>query len=304
MVSIWDEVYSRLAAYDVSTGRLLWDKHFGTTVETLAINSMADQVAGTFDVLLCQQPHLQRWELRTGKDLPPLENRSPDLSNLISEPSNAVIYNRDGNRILAVNLGEIRAWDSQSGKNVFTITPPQFGDRGERIYSIALSVNGKYLAGAGDTAVLFWNALTHKYLRRFGRSEDSPAKHILLDPEGRALYVDPGNSAPIVFDTTSGKVIHTFGPKDYAASQLTPAGDFVIISPIDIRTWSPKTNQFSKPLARRTSQAFVLKNGEIWGFDSSGSIWERDPTKPRVLTLFNNTTGKEIQRFTLPGRYQ
>ena len=138
-----------------------------------------------------------------------------DLSNLeeIGEPIfkndctvSAVAFTPLGSppRLIAADTsGVIRIWDTS------TWTLERTMDRGSRLYSIAISPDGRILATGGNERIVLWDFQAGTILRVLNQKS---AAALAFSPDGRALVSGNFDKNVVVWDVASGRQLRTFDP--------------------------------------------------------------------------------------------
>jgi RNA polymerase sigma factor (sigma-70 family) len=180
-----------------------------------------------------------RWDLATGKELPPLKKHLgmvtgihllPDQNLVITTGEEGLIrrwdartgkelsppegyvsrlhsdYSRDG-RLIAVGdgRGRLELWDARQGRRLHTLR-----DHGPAIAHLAFSPDGKSLAAAlSDRSVHFWSVPAGKEQRvlRCGKVQDLSTTRVMqFSPDGRRLLLADQKGRACVWDLPSQKV--------------------------------------------------------------------------------------------------
>ncbi len=301
VVSVRDSIWNRLIAYDTASGHPLWDHSLESPATSLAVDSNAAQVAGGFLVPDCGKPFLRRWNLRTGEELPALEDEG-NLSSILSDPVLAVEYSPDGSRLLAALGGDIRVWNTGTGRNIFQIQAPGFDrpEGSEKLADLTTDADNKKIAAASERSALLWDVASKKLLGRFGQFDQGSVEAVLLSPDSKLLAVQ-ARSVSKVYDTTTNKLVKSFD-SNFVPISFGPGGALVLAGPQGVLDWSPQGGKLSAPLPGKASSLFFLKDGRILGTVGLEKDWEGPSTQANILTLIDLTTGKQIQRLVIPGR--
>nr|BFE30017.1 serine/threonine-protein kinase [Actinomadura rugatobispora] len=101
----------------------------------------------------------------------------------------ALVFTPDG-RALAGGGGDLRLWDVASGATIRT-----FPGMAGQVHAIALSKDGRFLAGSGATSpVVLWDAATGRKIREFTGMGKATGP-IAFSPDGRLLASAPPEDA-------------------------------------------------------------------------------------------------------------
>lgn len=144
-----------------------------------------------------------------------------------------IAYSPDGNHIASVGaFGDVKIWDAANGNLIFYL-PSEENEIG---YSVSFSPDGKFLAAALKTGVIFINpADGQKKFKLEGNLEGAPNNevvHITFSPDSRYLTIANMEGVPQIWDlTTQTKTISLMGHKSPCDGvAYSPDGDLLATS--------------------------------------------------------------------------
>jgi WD40 repeat protein len=150
---------------------------------------------------------LKVWDTVTGRELFALGGHREDVRSVAFSP--------DGQRLASVSAtgarprqsAEIKVWDARTGQLTATLQWAKgLVDR------IAFSPDGKRLAVTTDNLVRLWDAATGEEVRELG-GHLGGVTHVVFSPDGKHLASAGGDRTTMLWDVTTGKLLHTFhGP--------------------------------------------------------------------------------------------
>jgi len=224
-------------------------------------------------------------------------------------------FTPDGKFIVSAGHDKvIRVWDWRAGKTVRTIRGQSgLGDEG-KIYAMALSPDGRWLAVGGwtpDNEIRLYDFKSGE-LRALLKGHSNVVNGLAFSPDSKKLI--SGGSADytaIIWDVEHGALLHRLeGHRDFIfAVGFTPDGARVVTGSFDttLRLWSVTDGALLKEMTghggKVRSLAVSPKNGTIASGDDSGEIrrWDgRTGALKRVLAHQDGAVGS--LRFSPDGR--
>jgi WD40 repeat protein len=147
------------------------------------------------------------------------------------QPIHAVAFFPDGRRFATMNnAGPVRIWDVKTGKELKRFTPGGEKLRDAGIIAMAVSGDGRYLAGApnrGDRekyGVLVWDVATMQVVGSFmGHSQ--MVKAIAFTPDARFVLSAGYDTTIRVWNIASGREIHCMRGHQSHVNTLTVTPD-------------------------------------------------------------------------------
>jgi serine/threonine protein kinase/WD40 repeat protein len=184
----------------------LWDTPAGREAVTLTGHDQSARWVGfsrdgTTLASVDGRSVLRHWDSNSGRELGRFQLPHP------RQTAGPYMFDFDGRRVVTVGPDErIRVWEVATGESTWSAS---WGDRKARVRCIALSPDGRFLAGWGQSAadqpwlvLRLWDAATGREI------EPAPGRLgggdlIAFSPDGR-LLAGAGGTGVTVYDVTSG----------------------------------------------------------------------------------------------------
>ena len=191
-----------LRLWDRETGRL--NRRFdraGGRVLTLAIAP-----DGRHALTAGQDRALHLIDLETGKLVRDFKGHAEWVLNVAFSPDGKRAYSTSGGTDPWTDGSDsaVRVWDVATGKEVRKLE----GHKG-RVYSVAVSPDGKRLLSGGDTRPILWDADTGKELRRL-QGHEALITDVAFFPDGRRAASTSYDGTIRLWDLDGGQELHRF----------------------------------------------------------------------------------------------
>jgi WD40 repeat protein len=203
---------------------------------------------------------------------------------------NAVAFTPDGSQLVSASDDKtIRVWDIASGKTVRVIRGEAGAGLVGKVFAIALSPDGKWLAAGGcmDKSsasesscgdIRLYDFASGKLVALLNGHEDV-VSGLAFSPDGRRLISGSHDKTAIVWDVATGKAWRLLGGhRDYIyAVGFTPDGARAVTGSFDheLRLWSAEDGALLKAMTGHgdmVSRLAVAPDGRIASGDVSGEI--------------------------------
>ena len=199
-----------------------------------------------------------------------------------------VVFTPDGKQLVsASNDKTVRVWNLATGKTVRTIR----GEAGEgaagKIYAMALSPDGKWLAVGGWThrdcgnrcgEIRLYDFSSGKLTGLF-KGHNNPVNDLAFSPDSQRLVSGSFDNSAIIWDVATLQALHRLqGHRDHInAVRFTPDGASVVSASVDrdLRLWRVADGVLLQTMTGHSDQIVSLAvalDGRIASGDSSGEI--------------------------------
>jgi len=223
-------------------------------------------------------------------------------------------FTADGKQLVSASVDKtIRIWDLATGKTVRMIRGEMSpGDPG-KIYTMALSPNGKWLAAGGWTGsneIRLYDFATGELVTLL-KGHGNVVHGLAFSPDSKYLISGAGDSDAIIWDVEKGSLKHRLkGHKDsiYAVG-FSPDSTRAITGSFDrtLRLWSVADGSeitFMTGHQDRIRSLAVAPDGRIASGDQAGKIWLWDgKTGAYIQILASQGTDVGSMNFSPDGKY-
>ena len=210
----------------------------------------------------------------------PVREFKGDTSGIYS-----LVVSRDDKWLMAGGLRTTFLWEVATGKQIRVFEDP------ERVYGVALSDDGKWLAattGGKAPTVQLWDLASGKKVRSM------PGYEVAFSPDSKTLFADG-----TIWDVNTGKKIRDFATAPYGNAvrhALTPDGKFFTLADLEGNKTHCKIHcwDFTKGKLVRTIDAGKDNYG-VHALSADGKcLVTRDD---KVARLWDVETGKSVRAF-------
>lgn len=200
---------------------------------------------------------------------------------------NDIAFTPDGRQLVSASDDKtIRVWDLATGKAVRIIRGASEAGDGGKIYAMALSPDGKWLAAGGwltgepadRDAVRLFDFASGRLVALL-KGHDQPVLGLAFSPDGTALVSGSGDGTAIVWTVATHQLKHRLtGHRDpVSAVAFTPDGERVVTGSFDhdLRLWQISDGSALAVMAGHkftVDSLAVASNGMIASGDLSGEI--------------------------------
>src|SRR5262249_46329653 len=212
-------------------------------------------------------------------------------ARLPAAPHGRPVFHPRGVQLAAVAPDDrtIRLFDSKTWKPVADLA----GHR-NRVAALAFAPDGKTLASADDSAILWWDLGSRKHTVLFQLATPRDVLALAISPAGPLLAAGWSDGTVRLFGHATGEVLHTLGNSAAKALALafSPGGNFLAVArhvppadkdrphQVDLSLWDTATGQQVKtlpaPAAEIVNVGFSLDGRQLFGASREGGlrIWD------------------------------
>jgi WD40 repeat protein len=230
---------------------------------------------------------IHRWDLVSGKELPPLRKHYAEVTGMHTIA--------EGRRLISTSLdGVIRRWDLKTGRQEAE------SESYEGKSHAALSANGQLVAiGDGRGRIDLWDGRSGKLVRTV-QQEGTAMAHLVFAPDGKVLAAAERSGTVRFWDVTSGRPGAVWERKPEKnvwfcnGIHFSPDGRLLVVSdyPKQIRLLEVATGKLLWTGDNSYGEAFSL---------DSATLVVAAPTGP-YLTMLDAATGKKRPKIRLESK--
>ena len=191
----------------------------------------------TTKIVSLTRKEISVWKLSTRELVYSLKINEGDRDSFLS----IALSVRSPTIVIGTMFGNLKVFNIDENKEVFAIKAHEF-----RISCVALTMDEKYIISGSsfysDRSVAVWNFKTKSLLHRFNLPNQDHPTSVVVDPEGKSLFVSSNNGSLSVFDLQSFKMIYCeekYHKSAIECSSLTPDGKYLVTlghnSPMGLR---------------------------------------------------------------------
>ena len=217
-----------------------------------------------------------------------------------------VVFTPDGRQIVSASDDKVvRVWDVATGMTVRTFRGEAEPGHAGKVYALALSPDGKWLAAGGwmktpgdeGHHVRLYDFASGKLVALL-KGHDDITEGLAFSPDSRRLISGSGDNTAIIWDVATAKALHKLVGHngDIYAVGFTPDGARVVTGAYDndLRLWSVESGALLATMKGHNDKVrslAVARDGRIVSGDKSGEIRQWDGrTGAFVKTLAQQKT--------------
>ena len=133
---------------------------------------------------------------------------------------------------------------------------------GPRVYCLAVSKDGRWVAAGTDSDVIMWDAKTLE--RVFAESQDNATIGVDFSPDSTRLVTAPWNSTATVWDLAARKKVRTLNHEGtVVAAKYSPQGDRIATTTAySVRVWDSNDGRLLRRIPVKVTPYY--NNGLLW----------------------------------------
>jgi WD40 repeat protein/tRNA A-37 threonylcarbamoyl transferase component Bud32 len=219
-----------VAVGDAKTGVSLWDLATGREWASLhwplrVVDRMAWSANGRTVAAGTRDGTLRTWDAATGLPRAPLgKHRGSILAMTLSADGRLLVAAGGSGVIDPVQFGELRVWDTTTGKEVASLNVPR------PVYTVALSRDGRLLAAGLGNHIQLWDLTTRAPLRLL-HGHELDVRALSFSPDGQALASGGLDRTARLWDVPTGRLLSSLRDRTWRvhAVAFSPDGGTVAV---------------------------------------------------------------------------
>jgi WD40 repeat protein len=216
-------------------------------------------------------------------------------------PVVAVAFNADGTRLASAGVGDIRLWDTTTGRPTVTLRGHTVAGQSRvvEVLAVAFSPDGRLLASGGaDRTVRLWDAVTGRPVGSPLTGHTGPVGAVAFSPDGSVLASAGGDDTIRLWDPRTGRpAANPIGDVLTTALAFSPDGRAVAgasTAPGAIELWDAVTGQPTGPAFPQSQSEALSPAVASLAFSPDGRMVATAQTAGDTVRIWDTRTGQAI----------